>query len=255
MSGHSKWSTIKHKKGKADAARGRLFTKLIREITVAARMGGGDLSGNPRLRAAVDAARAANMPGDNIQRGIKKGTGELAGVSYEDVTYEAYGPDGCAILIDVTTDNRNRSLTDIRTVVNKNGGKMAEAGAVGWVFEQKGLVIVAGEGVTEDDLMMVVLDAGAEELEAGDAGEDEDATFEVTTPFTELDVVRTAVEGAGFKVREAKPVRIPTTTVALTGKAAEQALRLVDLLEDLDDVTHVWANFDIDEETLAALDA
>lgn len=250
MSGHSKWSTIKHKKGKADAARGRVFTKLIREITVAARMGGGDPGGNPRLRAAIDAARAANMPGDNIQRGIKKGTGELAGVSYEDVTYEGYGPDGCALLVDVTTDNRNRSLTDIRTVFNKNGGKMAELGAVGWMFDQKGLVTVSGEGTTEDELMMTVLDAGAEELEAGE----EEGTFEVTTPFAELDVVRSAVEAAGFKVISAKPVRVPTTMVQLAGKSAEQALRLVDLLEDLDDVTTVWANFDIDEDELARLD-
>lgn len=250
MSGHSKWSTIKHKKGKADAARGRIFTKLIREITVAARMGGGDVTGNPRLRAAVDAAKAANMPNDNIARGIKKGTGDLAGVNYEDITYEAYGPDGCAVLIDVTTDNRNRSLTDIRTVVNKNGGKMAEVGSVGWMFEQKGLVIVKGEGVTEDDLMMVVLEAGAENLEDGE----DEGTFEVTTPFTELDVVRQAVEAGGYGVVEAKPVKIPTTTVTLGGKAADHALRLVDLLEDNDDVTHVWANFDLDEETLARLE-
>lgn len=250
MSGHSKWSTIKHKKGKADAARGRVFTKLIREITVAARMGGSDISGNPRLRAAVDAGRAANMPNDNIARAVKKGAGELAGVNYEDITYEGYGPEGCALLVDVTTDNRNRSLTDIRTVFNKNGGKMAEVGAVGWLFESKGLVTVSAEGLTEDELMMAVLDAGAENLEEGA----DEGTFDVTTPFTELDVVRCAVEAAGHTVISAKPVRIPTTIVQLAGRKAELAMRLVDLLEDLDDVTTVWANFDIDEEELARLD-
>ena len=247
MSGHNKWSTIKHKKGKADAIRGRLFTKLIREITVAARMGGGDVSGNARLRAAVDAAKAANMPGDNVERAIKKGTGDLQGVNYEDVTYEGYGPEGCALLIEATTDNRNRTVSEVRTIFNKNVGKMGEAGSVGWMFDPRGLVVVDAEGVDEDSLLMAIMEAGAEDMVR------EEDTFEVTTPYEATDLVRTALEEGGFKVLEAKLVRIPQTTITLTGKAAHQAIRLVELLEDNDDVTRVWANFDIDESELESM--
>jgi YebC/PmpR family DNA-binding regulatory protein len=247
VSGHSKWSTIKHKKGKADAARGRLFTKLIREITVAARMGGGDPGGNPRLRAAMDAARAANMPGDNMERAIKKGTGDLQGVQYEDITYEGYGPEGMALLVEATTDNRNRTVSEIRMIFNKNAGKMGEAGSVAWMFDPRGLVVVEADGVDEESLLMTIMEAGGEDMER------EEDTYEITTPFVELDAVRQAVEAAGFKVIEAKPIRVPQTTVPLKGKHAEQALRLVDTLEDNDDVTRVWANFEIDEEELDRL--
>ena len=248
MSGHNKWSTIKHKKGKADAARGKVFTKLIKEITVAAKMGGGDPAGNPRLRKAILDARSNSMPADNITRAVKKGTGELEGAAYEEVTYEAYGPGGTALLIDVLTDNRNRAITDVRTTVNKKGGKMAEPGSVSYLFQTVGQITVPAGKTTEDDLMLVALDAGASDVAAEDEG------FTVTTEFGDLWAVREKLEGAAVPVGDSKVVKVASLTIELSGKEAETMMTLVDALDDLDDVQNVWSNFDIDEATLKALE-
>lgn len=249
MSGHNKWSTIKHKKGRVDALRSRLWTKLVKEITVAARMGGGDPNGNARLRLAVDNARSNNMPNDNIERAIKKGTGELEGINYEDVTYEGYGPDGVAILVDTTTDNRNRTVGEIRNLFNKNNGKMAESGSVAWMFDSKGYVSVQADGVSEDDLMMTILDAGADDLQrSGDL-------FEIYTDLSAFEAVRKAIATAGFGIAEAKLVKVPQTTIQVTGKSAEQTIKLLDLLEENDDVSVVWSNADIEETDLDGQDS
>jgi YebC/PmpR family DNA-binding regulatory protein len=247
MSGHNKWSTIKHKKGKADAARGKLFTKLIKEITIAARLGGGDANGNPRLRKAVLDARGNNMPADNITRAIKKGTGELEGVTYEEVTYEGYGPGGTAILIDVTTDNRNRAVTEVRTALTKSGGKMAEPGAVAYLFQTVGQIYVAKGTIAEDAIMEKALEAGANDVT--DEGDD----WVVATDFGAVYAVRDALETAGVKVRDSKVEKLPATTVVLAGKDADAALKIVEMLEDCDDVQNVWSNFDLDEETAKRL--
>jgi YebC/PmpR family DNA-binding regulatory protein len=247
MSGHNKWSTIKHKKGKADAARGKVFTKLIKEITVAAKLGGGDASGNPRLRKAISDARANNMPIDNITRAVKKGTGELEGVNYEEVTYEAYGPGGTAVLVDVMTDNRNRAITDVRVAITKNGAKMAEPGAVGYLFTTVGQITVPKGGKSEDDMMLLALDAGASDVQ------DADDQWLVTTGFGDLWTVRDALEKAGCSVGDAKVAKVASTSIELGGKDAESMLKLMDALEDLDDVQNVWSNFDVDEETAARL--
>lgn len=247
MSGHNKWSTIRHKKAREDAKRGKVFTKLIKEITVAARMGGGDEATNPRLRAAIMKAKDANMPNDNIVRAIKKGTGELEGVSYEEVTYEGYGPDGVALLIDCVTDNRKRIVSEVRKILSKNNGKMADAGSVNWVFEDKGLVVVDAEGVDEENLYEAVLEAGAEDIEsAPDA-------YQVTTEFGHLEAVRSYLEGEGYNIVEARPTKIPKSTVTLTDRSAERMLKLMVALEDNDDVQNVWANFDIDDSLLESL--
>ena len=248
MSGHNKWSTIKHKKGKADQIRGKMFTKLIKEITVAAKMGGGDVSGNPRLRKAITDARQNSMPADNITRAVKKGTGELEGVAYEEVTYEAYGPGGTAILIDALTDNRNRAITDVRTTVNKKGGKIAEPGSVSYLFQTVGQITVPAGKISEDDLMLVALDAGASDVER-----DEDV-FYVTTEFGDLWAVREKLEAAGVTVTDSKVVKNASMTIVLHGKDAETMMNLVDALDDLDDVQNVWSNFDIDEATMKALE-
>jgi len=246
MSGHNKWSTIKHKKGKADAARSKIFTKLIKEITVAARMGGGDESGNPRLRKAILEARSNNMPADNIIRAVKKGTGELEGVSYDEITYEGYGPEGVALLIDVLTDNRNRCVAEIRSILNKGGGKMAEPNSVGWMFSARGQVSVEAPASAEDALMEAALEAGADDVESHSEG------FEVMTPQEIVDSVKDAIEAAGFKVTSAKYVKVASTTVKINDKKrAETMLRLMENLDDSDDVRNVWANFDIDDDIIA----
>lgn len=249
MSGHSKWATIKRKKAKIDAERGKAFTKVIKEITIAARAGGGDPEGNPRLRTAILAAKAVNMPADNVKKAIMKGTGELEGVSYEEITYEGYAPHGVAVLLECTTDNKNRTAPEIRHMFSKYGGNMAENGAVSWVFERKGLISVARAGLTEDAVMEAALEAGAEDVKA------EDDNFEVYTAPSELHAVLDALEAKGVTASTAELVRIPTNTVTLDEKQAESVLKLIDLLEEHDDVNKVWANFDIPTEVMEKLGA
>ncbi len=240
MSGHNKWSSIKYKKAAADAKRGKIFTKLIKEITIAARNGGGDMDSNARLRTAVRNAKAANMPIDNVTRAIKKGTGELEGVSYDELTYEGYGPGGVAVMIDVLTDNKNRTVAEIRKIFSKSGGNMGESGSVNWMFERKGQIIVNKENATEEQLMEIALEAGAEDVI------DSDPVWEILTEATELYSVTEALEKAGIKVEESKLSRIPQNTIKVEGKVAEQVLRLVETLEEHDDVQDVYANYDID---------
>jgi len=247
MSGHSKWATIKHKKGKLDAARGKVFTKLIKEITIAARMGGGDPDGNPRLRQAILTARGQNMPFENIDRAVKKGTGELEGVIYEEVTYEGYGPGGAAVIVDCQTDNKNRCVSEIRRAFQKAGGNMAGQNAVAWSFDAKGLIEVDHAGVEEETIMEAAIEAGADDVQ------DAEEVFEITTAPTDLMAVADALKNAGFNVTSAKLAKIPQTTMRLTGKEAEQMVRFVETLEDLDDTQNVWSNFDVDEEEMAAL--
>ncbi len=249
MSGHSKWSTIKRKKGAADAKRGKVFTKIIKEIMVAARIGGGDINSNPRLRTAVLAAKAENMPRDNIDRAIKKGTGELEGVNYEELTYEGYGPGGVAMMLEVLTDNKNRTVADVRHIFSKQNGNLGEGGCVSWMFEKKGLLTISKAGVDEDRLIEVALDAGA--LDVKDAGKD----FDVTTTPASYEAVKKKLEDAGFKITYAEVTMVPQTTVRLTGKDAEQMLRLMEALEDSDDVQKVYANFDIADEEMERLSA
>ncbi len=248
MSGHSKWSSIKHKKSAADAKRGKVFTKLIREITIAARMGGGDPAGNPRLRAAIAAAKAENMPKENIERGIKKGTGELAGVSYEEASYEGYGPGGVAVLVDCLTDNRNRTVADVKYHFERNGGSLGEPGCVSWMFEQKGLIVLDKGTVDEEKLLDVALEAGAEDVR------EQGSEFEVITGPAEFDAVREALEAAGMAYTFAEVTKLPKNTVKLEGKKAQQMLNLMQALEDHDDVSHVYANFDIPDEVMEALE-
>ena len=248
MSGHSKWSTIKHKKGRADAKRGKLFTKVIREITVAAREGGGDIDSNPRLRSAVAAAKAANMPADNIKRAVQRGTGELPGVNYEEMSFEGYGPGGVAVLLELLTDNRNRTTPEIRHLFSKNGGNLGENGCVSWLFTRQGLILVLrAPEMDDDEVMEVVLEAGAEDLDI----EDEDY-FRVFTSPDELHAVKERLETAGLEVEAAQMEMEPSSTTRLEGKVAKQMIRLMEAFEDHDDVQNVWANFDIDDELLAA---
>ena len=249
MSGHSKWSTIKRKKGAADAKRGKAFTKIIKEIMVAARMGGGDINSNPRLRSAVLAAKAENMPKDNIDRAIKKGTGELEGVTYEEITYEGYGPGGVAMLVQVLTDNKNRTVADVRHIFSKHNGNLGETGCVSWMFENKGLILVDKAGVEEDKLLEVALDAGA--LDLKDNGKE----FEVTVSPAGFEEVKKKVEETGFKPNYAEVTMVPQTTNKLAGKEAEQMLKLMEGLEDSDDVQKVYANFDIADEEMERLSA
>ena len=249
MSGHSKWSTIKRKKGAADAKRGKTFTKIIKEIMVAARMGGGDINANPRLRTAVLAAKAENMPRDNIDRAIKKGTGELEGVNYEEIIYEGYGPGGVAMLVEALTDNKNRTVAEVRHTFSKQNGNLGEGGCVSWVFEKKGLISLDRSGVDEDRLIEVALDAGA--LDVKDSGKE----FDVTTPPPSFETVKKKLEESGFKPTYTEVTMVPQTTVRLTGKEAEQMLRLMEGLEDLDDVQKVYANFDITDEEMERLSA
>ncbi|MDI6783099.1 MAG: YebC/PmpR family DNA-binding transcriptional regulator [bacterium] len=244
MSGHSKWATIRHKKGALDAKRGRVFTKLIKEITIAARMGGGDSNGNPRLRTAMDAARAANMPQDNITRAIKKGTGELEGVNYEEVTYEGYGPGGVAMLVECQTDNRNRTASEIRSILTRHNSSLGEVGCVNWLFHKKGLIIIETPGVSEDDVLSATLDAGAEDVKS------DNNTFEVVTALADLEKVKAALQQAKIPFSSAKLTMIPQNTVHLEDKEAEQMLKLLEALEDHDDVQNVYANFDISDEVM-----
>jgi YebC/PmpR family DNA-binding regulatory protein len=243
MSGHNKWSTIKHKKGAVDAKRGKIFTKLIKEISVAAKLGGGDPNGNPRLRTAVDKAKAENMPKDNIDRAIKKGTGGMEGVTYEEIVYEGYGPGGAAVLVEVLTDNRNRSVSDIRSIFTKNNGNMGEAGCVSWIFSKKGL-IVYDKPVGFDQLFEAAIEAGADDVT------EQDEQIEVTTEPASFIEVRESLETKGFKQANAEITMIPQTQVVLEGKQAESMLRLMDKLEDNDDVQNVYANFDISAEEM-----
>lgn len=246
MSGHNKWSTIKHKKGAADAKRGKVFTKLIKEICVAAKLGGGDVSANPRLRTAVDKAKAENMPKDNIERAIKKGTGGMEGVNYEEIMYEGYGPGGVAVLVEVMTDNRNRSVSEVRSIFTKCNGNMGEAGCVAWMFDKKGLIVYEGS-VDFDQLFEAALEAGAEDvLEADDQ-------IEVMTEPSSFIEVREALEAKGFKSVSAEITMIPQTQVALEGKQAESMLKMMERLEDCDDVQNAYANFDIAADEMEKL--
>jgi YebC/PmpR family DNA-binding regulatory protein len=244
MSGHSKWHNIKLRKGKADAARGKIFTKITREIIVAAKAGGGNPDTNLRLRMAVQKAREASMPADNIKRGIQRGTGELAGVNYEEVTYEGYGPAGVAFLIQTLTDNRNRTVTDLRSVFNKRGGGLGEAGSVAWMFTPKGTIMVDGNGLDEETVMAVALDANAEDVRA------DDGCFEILTAPADLERVKAALQQQGIAFTSAELSMIPQNTVTVTGKQVEQVIRLMDDLEELDDVQRVYANFDIPDDLL-----
>ena len=245
MSGHSKWASIKHKKGALDAKRGKIFTKLIKEISVAARLGGGDPDGNPRLRTAILAAKADNMPKDNIDRAIKKGTGELEGVNYEEVIYEGYGTAGVAVILSVLTDNKNRTVAEIRSIFGKNGGNLGEAGCVGWMFHKKGQILVDLKTVDEDKLMAIVLDAGAEDMQTGE-GE-----FEVITTPENFEKVKKAIDDNKIPATFAEVTMVPQSYIKLTGHKAQQMLHLMEVLEDHDDVQKVYANFDIPEEELA----
>ncbi|OQY38159.1 MAG: YebC/PmpR family DNA-binding transcriptional regulator [Candidatus Cloacimonetes bacterium 4572_65] len=246
MSGHNKWSSIKHKKGAADSKRAKVFTKLGKEIVIAARQGGGDLEANPRLRTAVSAARGQNMPKDNIERAIKRGTGEIEGVSYEEFTYEGYGHGGVAIIVDVTTDNKNRTVAEVRHAFSKYGGSMAESGSVSWNFELKGYFCIAVDGRDEDDFMMEALEAGAEDIKL------EGDMFEVYTVSSDLHEVIGNMEEAGFEIEHPALVKIPKTTVK-ADDVAEKLFRLLEKLDDLDDVQKVWANFEVSDEVMAKL--
>lgn len=247
MSGHSKWASIKHKKGKLDAQRGKIFTKLIREITVASRSGGGDPNMNPRLRTAIAAGKAANMPADNIKKAVQKGTGELPGVSYDEVVYEAYGPGGVAMLIEVVTDNKNRSVAELRHILSRFNGNLGESGCVNWMFSKKGFIQVDAEGVDEDELLMIALDAGAADVKA------EGATFDIYSEPSELESVRLAVEKSGMSINSAELAMIPQNTVKLDEKQAGQLFRLREILDDHDDVQNVHTNDDIDDEIMEKL--
>ncbi len=244
MSGHSKWSSIKHKKAAADAKRGKIFTRLIKEIAVAAREGGGDPDANPRLRAAVTNAKAQNMPNDTIERGILRGTGQLPGAEYEEIIYEGYGPKGVAIIVEVVTDNRNRSTADLRFILSKHGGNMGERGCVSWMFDKKGLIVVEKEKADEDELMMIALEAGAEDIKA------EGDSFEVITAPGDFESVKNAVEEAEIETDLAEVSMIPQTTVKLDGKAALQLLKIMEGLEEHDDVQNVYSNFDIPDDII-----
>lgn len=248
MSGHSKWATIKHKKGAADAKRGKLFAKLIRQVEVAARNGGGDPDMNPTLRTMYQKARDASVPLDTIDRAIKRGTGELEGISYEEITYEGYAPGGVALIVEALTDNRNRTGSDVRSTFTKLGGSMAEPGAVAWQFERKGIVLVSVDA-DEDDVMMAALDAGAEDLSSG--GE----FWSITCDPSDTEGVRTALEEAGFAVESSDLTMVPTSTVEVTsGGDAKPIFRMIDALDDLDDVQNVFTNADFDDEALSALE-
>lgn len=245
MSGHSKWHTIKHKKGALDAKRGKLFTKLIKEITVAARSGGGDVDANARLRKAISDAKAGNMPNDTIDRAIKRGTGELEGTSYDEIVYEGYGPGGVAVMVDAMTDNRNRTVAEIRHIFSKNGGNLAATGAVGWIFEKKGYIVVDKAAKPEDELFEIVTEAGAEDLR------DDGGSFEIITAPEDFDAVHEAVKKAGIEPQMAEVEMVPKEYKKLEGQEAKQMLKLMETLEDNDDVQKVFANFDISEAEMA----
>ncbi len=246
MSGHSKWATIKHKKGALDAKRGKIFTRIIKEITIAAKGGGGDPDGNPRLRGAIAAAKAENMPQDNIKRAIQKGTGELEGASYEEMTYEGYGPGGVAIIVDVLTDNKNRAASEIRHAFAKNGGNLGESGSVGYMFTKKGVIVVAKSASDEDKLTEIVLDAGAEDLS------DEGENWEILTAPKDFEAVMEALKAAKIKPEHGEVTMISSTYTKLEGAPAAAMLRLLDVIEDLDDTQNVYSNFDMDVDQISA---
>lgn len=247
MSGHSKWSTIKHKKGAADAKRGKIFTKLIKEITVAARMGGGDPEANSRLRHALINARAQNMPKDTYERAIKKGTGDLEGVNYEEIVYEGYGPGGVAVLVECLTDNRNRTIADVRHAFGKAGGNVGTSGCVAWMFDKKGLITVNKKDATEETLMEVALEAGAEDIK------DEDDCFDIIMDPADFDTVKEAIDAANIKFEAAEITMIPQTLTELKSDEAAQMIKFMDVLDDLDDVQKFYSNADISDETLDAM--
>ncbi len=242
MSGHSKWSTIKRKKGALDAKRGKLFTKLIKELTIAAREGGGDPAANPRLRLAVDNAKAANMPADNIDRAIKKATGELEGVTISELTYEGYGPGGVALLVEVATDNKNRTVAEVRHLFSKHGGNMGESGSVAWMFEKKGVVSLPKQGKSEDDILEIALNAGAEDMRT------EDEYFEIQTEVESFEPVRRALIEKNLTLDNASLQWIAKNTINVAGENAEKMMKLIESLEDCDDVQNVYSNADFDEE-------
>jgi len=248
MSGHSKWHSIKHKKAKVDAQRGKVFTRLIKEITVAARMGGGDPEMNPRLRTAMTAAKSANMPAKNIENAVMKGTGELPGVIYEEILYEGYGPGGAALYIDVMTDNKNRTVAEIRHLLSKYGGNLGESGCVSWMFEKKGLIRIEKEKYNEEELFMIVLDAGAEDMKS-----DDEDYYEIYTEYDSLEDVKSQIEKNGISIEDAVQTMIPKTTLKLEGKQAEQMIKLMEYLDDHDDIQAIHANFDIDDEVMDQL--
>jgi YebC/PmpR family DNA-binding regulatory protein len=247
MSGHSKWATIKHKKGALDAKRGKIFTRLIKEITIAAKTGGGgDPDGNPRLRGAIVAAKAENMPADNIKRAIQRGTGELEGVSYEEITYEGYGPGGVALIVDVLTDNKNRAVSEIRHAFSKNGGNLGESNSVSWMFTKKGVITIAKSAASEDKLTEIVLEAGGEDLS------DEGDNWEVLTDPKDFEAVTEALQAAKITPEHAEITKIASTYTKLEGSQANAMIRLLETLEDLDDTQNVYSNFDFDEAAVAS---
>jgi YebC/PmpR family DNA-binding regulatory protein len=246
MSGHSKWATIKHKKGALDAKRGKIFTRLIKEITISAKQGGGDPDGNPRLRGAIAAAKAENMPADNIKRAIQRGTGELEGVNYEEITYEGYGPGGVAVIVDVLTDNKNRAVSEIRHAFSKNGGNLGESNSVSWMFTKKGVIVVAKNAVSEDRLTEVVLDAGADDLS------DEGDNWEILCDPKEFEGVMNALKAAKITPEHGEVTMISSTYTKLEGAPANQMMRLLETLEDLDDAQNVYSNFDMAGQEVAA---
>ena len=244
MSGHSKWATIKHKKGALDAKRGKIFTRLIKEITMAAKSGGGDPDSNPRLRTAVAAAKAENMPADNIKRAIQRGTGELPGAVYEEVTFEGYGPGGVALLVEVTTDNRNRTVSEIRHIFTKGGGNLGEAGSVSWMFHKKGEIVVPKSVAKEEDLMNIVLENGGEDMN------DDGDSWAVTTDTSSYEAVLNAIKNAKMEVAHSQIGMVPQNYIKLEGPAASQMIRLLESIEDQDDVQNVYSNFDVDQKQL-----
>ncbi|HHS49760.1 MAG TPA: YebC/PmpR family DNA-binding transcriptional regulator [candidate division Zixibacteria bacterium] len=249
MSGHSKWASIKRKKAALDAKRGKIFTKIIKEITVAAREGGGDPDGNARLRTAIETAKAANMPKNNIENAVKKGTGELPGVVYEEISYEGYGPGGVAILIETMTDNKRRTVAEIRHLLDKNGGNLGETGCVGWMFDRRGYITIPKEGLSEEEIFEKALLAGAEDVQ--DGGE----SWEIYTAATELDSTKKALESAGITIETSELTQLPQNFVKVEGKDAEKMLKIMEALEDHDDVQNVFSNFDIDDETIEAFNS
>lgn len=248
MAGHSKWANIKHKKGAADARRGKVFTKIAKEITIAARLGGGDPGGNPRLRLAIQAARAVNMPNDNIKRATQRGTGEIEGQQLEEMMFEGYGPGGIALLIECVSDNRNRTVADIRRILSRNNGSMADAGAVAWNFVRKTVISVEKGGKSEEDVLMAVMDAGAEDVKISDE------SYDVYAPIDMFEPVRTALESSGFTLSAANLQYVASQTLELAGADAVSALKLLDMLDDYDDVQNVYTNLEIDDEELAKME-
>lgn len=247
MSGHNKWAKIKHKKAGTDAQRGKLFSRIIKEVAIAARNGGGDPNGNPRLRLAIQNAKNANMPADNIKRAIQRGTGELPGAVYEEITYECYGPGGVALMIDLVTDNKNRTVAELRHILDRNNGKLAEAGSVAWMFQKKGSIEVPKAAVKEDDLLGIIIEAGADDMKT------EDDYYEVMTSAESFDAVKKAIEDKAVAMTSASLQMHPQNTVRVEGKEAEQVIKLMEALEEHEDVQNVYANFDIDDRVLAQL--